>query len=174
HDGAPLVSNEAVYANSFVALPAAQTYRPLIEGGHGARSHPVAAVQGAQTAIVVGAGDPVHTDRDHRVRIQHHAQRGPKAASLVDHPHVANAPGDRNAGTWTRVLTPVGGDNWGGVSVPRVGQEVWTEWLEGQPDRPVVVARATPMRSTTRKQAVRPAVPETRPRGSQATATPRH
>ncbi|HHX4057688.1 TPA: type VI secretion system Vgr family protein [Burkholderia contaminans] len=139
HDGAPLVSNEAVYANSFVALPAAQTYRPLIEGGHGARSHPVAAVQGAQTAIVVGAGDPVHTDRDHRVRIQHHAQRGPKAASLVDHPHVANAPGDRNAGTWTRVLTPVGGDNWGGVSVPRVGQEVWTEWLEGQPDRPVVV-----------------------------------
>ncbi|KVV65720.1 type IV secretion protein Rhs [Burkholderia cepacia] len=139
HDGAPLVGNEAVYANSFVALPAGQTYRPLIDGGHGARSHPVVAVQGAQTAIVVGAGDPVHTDRDHRVRIQHHAQRGQKAASLADHPHVANAPADRNAGTWTRVLTPVGGDNWGGVSVPRVGQEVWVEWLEGQPDRPVVV-----------------------------------
>ncbi|KWF68405.1 type VI secretion system tip protein VgrG [Burkholderia pseudomultivorans] len=139
HDGGPLVGNEAVYANRFFALPADQPYRPLIDNGHGARSQPVRGVQGAQTAIVVGAGDPIHTDRDHRVRIQHHAQRGQKASSLEDHPHVANAPGDRNAGTWTRVVTSVGGDNWGGVTLPRVGQEVWTEWLEGQADRPVVV-----------------------------------
>lgn len=139
HNATPFAGNEAVYSNQFLALPIDQTYRPLVENGHGVRSHPVAAVQGAQTAIVVGAGDPLHTDRDHRIRIQHHAQRGQNAASLEDHPHAANAPADRSAGTWTRVVTPVGGDNWGGVSPPRVGQEVWTEWLEGQADRPVVV-----------------------------------
>ncbi|AJX30640.1 type VI secretion system Vgr family protein [Burkholderia oklahomensis] len=140
HHGEPLMQDDAAYRNRFLALPAEQAYRPLAASGHGARAHPVAVMPGAQTAIVVGAGDPVHTDRDHRIRIQHHAQRGQNAASREDHPHAANAPADRSAGTWTRMLTPVGGDNWGGVSVPRVGQEVWTEWLEGQPDRPVAVA----------------------------------
>lgn len=140
HHGGSLMRDDAVYRNRFVALPAEQTYRPLAASGHGARMHPVAVMPGAQTAIVVGAGDPVHTDRDHRIRIQHHAQRGENAASRDDHPHAANAPANRGAGTWTRMMTPVGGDNWGGVSVPRVGQEVWTEWLEGQPDRPVAVA----------------------------------
>ncbi|AOK47336.1 type IV secretion protein Rhs [Burkholderia sp. MSMB617WGS] len=140
HHGGQLTLDDAVYRNRFVALPVEQAYRPLAASGHGARAHPVAVMPGAQTTIVVGSGDPVHTDRDHRIRIQHHAQRGQQAASREDHPHAANAPADRSAGTWTRVLTPVGGDNWGGVSVPRIGQEVWTEWLEGQPDRPVAVA----------------------------------
>lgn len=133
-------TEDEVYRNRFLALPFEQAYRPLTNDGHGARAHPVAIVPGAQTAIVVGAGDPLHTDRDHRIRIQHHAQRGRNAASRETHPRAENAPADHGAGTWTRMLTPVGGDNWGGVSVPRVGQEVWTEWLEGQPDRPVAVA----------------------------------
>jgi type VI secretion system secreted protein VgrG len=134
------VQDDGVYQNRFAALPFEQPYRPLTSDGHGARAHPVAIVPGAQTAVVVGAGDPVHTDRDHRIRVQHHAQRGQNAASRETHPRKENAPADHGAGTWTRMLTPVGGDNWGGVSVPRVGQEVWTEWLEGQPDRPVAVA----------------------------------
>ncbi|WP_027819744.1 type VI secretion system Vgr family protein [Paraburkholderia bannensis] len=136
----PLTDGDRVYRNRFDAIPATQTYRPLANDGHGARSHPVAIAQGAQTAITVGGGNPVHTDRDHRIRIQLHAQRGQNAASREDHPHAANAPADHGAGTWTRMLTPVGGDNWGGAGIPRVGQEVWTEWLEGQPDRPVAVA----------------------------------
>ncbi|PFH26445.1 type VI secretion system Vgr family protein [Burkholderia sp. JKS000303] len=140
HDGGALVDGDEVYRNRFSALPFDQAYRPLAPNGHGARVHPVALMPGAQTTVVVGAGDPVHTERDHRIRIQHHAQRGQNAASRDDHPRAANAPADRGAGTWTRMVTPVGGDNWGGVSVPRVGQEVWTEWLEGQPDRPVAVA----------------------------------
>ncbi|MFL9885169.1 type VI secretion system tip protein VgrG [Paraburkholderia agricolaris] len=140
HDSSRLTDGDSVYQNRFLALPATQSYRPLADAGHGARAHPVAVAQGAQTAITVGAGNPVHTDRDHRIRVQHHAQRGQNAASREDHPYAANAPADQGAGTWTRMLTPVGGDNWGGVNVPRVGQEVWTEWLEGQPDRPVAVA----------------------------------
>ncbi|TEU33884.1 type VI secretion system Vgr family protein [Burkholderia cepacia] len=140
HAGGALVDGNEVYRNRFAALPFDQTYRPLASNGHGARVHPVAVMPGAQTTVVVGAGDPVHTERDHRIRIQHHAQRGQNSASREAHPRAANAPADRGAGTWTRMVTPVGGDNWGGVSVPRVGQEVWTEWLEGQPDRPVAVA----------------------------------
>ncbi|AFQ48493.1 type VI secretion system Vgr family protein [Burkholderia cepacia] len=140
HDGGALMDGDEVYRNRFAALPFDQAYRPLAPDGHGARVHPVAVMPGPQTTIVVGAGDPLHTERDHRIRIQHHAQRGQNSASREDHPRTANAPADRGAGTWTRMVTPVGGDNWGGVSVPRVGQEVWTEWLEGQPDRPVAVA----------------------------------
>jgi len=30
---------------------------------------------GVQTAIVVGAGQSVHTDRDHRIKVQFHWQR---------------------------------------------------------------------------------------------------
>ncbi|MBN3787868.1 type VI secretion system tip protein VgrG [Burkholderia sp. Ac-20353] len=131
---------DAVYGNRFFAMPAAQPYRPSLANGQGVRSQPAAMAQGAQSAIVVGSGDPVHTERDHRIRVQHHTQRGEKAASRESHPHVPNAPANRGAGTWTRVLTPVGGANWGGVTIPRVGQEVWTELLEGQPDRPVAVA----------------------------------
>ncbi|AQQ19994.1 MULTISPECIES: type VI secretion system Vgr family protein [Burkholderia] len=138
--GGALVDGDEVYRNRFAALPFDQAYRPLAPSGHGARVHPVAVMPGAQTSIVVGAGDPVHTERDHRIRIQHHAQRGQNSASRDEHPRAANAPADRGAGTWTRMVTSIGGDNWGGVSVPRVGQEVWTEWLEGQPDRPVAVA----------------------------------
>ncbi|NHV24989.1 type VI secretion system Vgr family protein [Burkholderia sp. D-99] len=129
-----------VYGNAFVALPVEQSYRPHEDGVDGARLHPETVVQGAQTVIVVGADAPIHTDRDHRVRIQHHAQRGQNAASREAHPRDSNAPADQGAGTWTRMMTPIGGDNWGGVAVPRVGQEVWVDWLEGQPDRPVAVA----------------------------------
>ncbi|WP_175908711.1 MULTISPECIES: type VI secretion system Vgr family protein [Burkholderia] len=134
------VEDDGVYRNRFLAIPADRTYRPLLGHGHGSSLHAVAIAHGAQSAIVVGSGDPVHTERDHRIRIQHHAQRGENAASREPHPHAANAPANRNAGTWTRMLTPVAGANWGGVTIPRVGQEVWTELLEGQPDRPVAVA----------------------------------
>lgn len=142
YPGDALLRDDAgrVYGNAFVALPVEQSYRPQSDGLHGVRSHPEAVVQGAQTAIVVGSDAPIHTDRDHRVRIQHHAQRGGNAASREEHPRESNAPGDHGAGTWTRMMTPIGGDNWGGVAVPRVGQEVWVDWLEGQPDRPVAVA----------------------------------
>src|SRR5699024_4431344 len=51
-----------------------------------------------------------------------------------------NAPADASAGTWARVATPLAGSNWGSVFTPRVGQEVWLAYLEGDIDRPVVVA----------------------------------
>lgn len=128
------------YRNRFVVLDAGRAYRPRTEAGHGLRRQPVATISGAQSAIVTGAGEPLHTDRDHRVIVQQHWQRGGNAASRLDHPRQADAPADAVSGTWARVLTPLAGANWGTVMLPRVGQEVWLNYLEGDVDRPVVVA----------------------------------
>ena len=129
-----------LYTNTFIALPIARAYRPRTPDGHGLRRHPVASASGAQSAIVVGNGQPVHTDRDHRVIVQQHWQRGDNAASRLDHPREANAPADASAGTWARVATPLAGANWGSAMLPRVGQEVWLDYLEGDIDRPIVMA----------------------------------
>lgn len=129
-----------LYHNTFTALPLARAYRPHTDDGHGLRRHPAPSATGAQSAIVVGNGDPIHTDRDHRVIVQQHWQRGGNAANRLDHPRDANAPADASAGTWARVTTPLAGGNWGSVTLPRVGQEVWLAYLEGDIDRPVVLA----------------------------------
>ncbi|MBE1161103.1 type VI secretion system Vgr family protein [Dyella acidiphila] len=129
-----------LYRNTFIATSASRSYRPHTDDGHGLRRHPAPTVTGAQSAVVVGDGEPIHTDRDHRVKVQQHWQRGENGASGLSHPRDPNAPADGSAGTWARVGSIFAGGNWGGVSPPRVGQEVWLNYLEGDIDRPVVVA----------------------------------
>lgn len=128
------------YRNRFEAIAASLEYRPSTQDGHGARLHPRPTVHGAQTALVVGAADPVHTDRDHRIKIQFHWQRGSASSNRQDHPAGAdNAPASDALGTWVRVAEPVAGSDWGGHFVPRLGQEVLVQFLHGDIDRPVVV-----------------------------------
>ena len=108
--------------------------------------HPRPTVHGQQTAIVVGPpGAMVHTDRDHRIKVQFHWQRGDASHSRLSHPapdgHVG-APANDTAGTWVRVATPlapIAGANWGSNAIPRVGQEVLVDFIEGDIDRPVVI-----------------------------------
>ena len=108
--------------------------------------HPRPTISGQQSAVVVGpAGSVIHTDRDHRVKVQFHWQRGAQSHSRLDHPapdgHIG-APADDTAGTWVRVaapLAPVAGANWGSHALPRIGQEVLIDFLEGNIDRPVVI-----------------------------------
>ena len=130
------------YRNRFTAIsanPAATPYRPLTQDGHGLLLHPKPTAHGSQSAIVVGAGDPVHTDRDHRIKIQFHWQRGANASARTPHPSGEdNAPADESLGAWVRVASAVAGDNWGHVGVPRLGQEVLVDFLHGDIDRPVV------------------------------------
>lgn len=128
------------YTNTFAVMLASRSYRPHTRDGHGLRRQPRPTVSGAQSAIITGNGDPLHTERDHRVIVQQHWQRGDNAASLQSHPRNADAPADASAGTWARVLTPMAGANWGSNQLPRVGQEVWLNYLEGDVDRPVIVA----------------------------------
>jgi len=103
-------------------------------------------VQGVQTALVVGLDAPVHTDRDGRIKVQFHWQRGAQASHRLGHPTTApeadNAPASDASGTWVRVAQPWAGANWGGVFTPRLGQEVLVAFVDGDVDRPVVIGSA--------------------------------
>lgn len=149
HAVGPGIGERPVYRNRIDAIRVNVAYRASRSDGQGLLLHPRPTIQGQQTAIVVGPpGSVIHTDRDHRVKVQFHWQRGkagqPSHSRLV-HPAPdghAGAPGDDTAGTWVRVLAglaPVAGENWGGAVVPRVGQEVLVDFLDGDIDRPVIV-----------------------------------
>ena len=100
---------------------------------------------GAQTALVVGLGDSVSTTtRDHQVKIQFAWQRGQGAnAGGMAHntDDKGNAPGDEKSGTWVRVAEALAGPNWGTLFTPRIGTEVLVDFIEGDMDRPIVVAQ---------------------------------
>jgi len=105
----------------FQAIAAANPYRAL-------RSTPKPTIQGPQTAFVVGPdGDEIHTDEHGRVKVQFHWDRYGKA--------------DENSSCWIRVAQTSAGKKWGGMTLPRIGQEVMVEFLEGDPDRPIVTGR---------------------------------
>ena len=103
------------------------------------RIHTRPTVAGVQTAIVVGLGEPVHTDRDHRIKVQFHWQRGSNASHRLEHSSGTNAPASDASGTWVRVAESVAGANWGMNFTPRLAQEVLVSFIEGDIDRPVVV-----------------------------------
>ncbi|WP_071324351.1 type VI secretion system Vgr family protein [Janthinobacterium sp. 1_2014MBL_MicDiv] len=140
------IAERAPYRNRIDAIRSKIPYRSSRADSHGHLLHPRPTVFGQQTAIVVGpAGAQLHTDRDHRIKVQFHWQRGAQSHSRLAHPAAdghAGAPGDDSAGTWVRVATPlapVAGANWGSNALPRVGQEVLVDFLEGNIDRPVVI-----------------------------------
>jgi type VI secretion system secreted protein VgrG len=85
-------------------------------------------VQGPQTAVVVGkAGEEIWTDKYGRIKVQFHWDREGQS--------------DQNSSCWVRVSQVWAGANWGAMHIPRVGQEVIVEFLEGDPDRPIVTGR---------------------------------
>ena len=119
-----------------MALPAAGDEAGLPEPRLNARPR----VHGVQTALVVGLGAPVHTDRDHRIKIQFHWQRGAQASHRLGHPAGDdNAPAHDGAGTWVRVAEQAAGANWGSAFTPRLGQEVLVGFVGADIDRPVVL-----------------------------------
>ncbi len=93
-----------------------------------ARLTPKPIVQGPQTAMVVGPkGEEIHTDKYGRVKVQFHWDRYGKA--------------DENSSCWIRVASEWAGKKWGAIYLPRIGQEVIVEFLEGDPDRPIITGR---------------------------------
>lgn len=135
-----------LYRNRIDAIRSNVPYRSTDSDGHGLVLRPRPTIRGQQTAIVVGPpGAVIHTDRDHRIKVQFHWQRGEQSHSRLAHPAPqghSGAPGDDSAGTWVRIATPlapVAGSNWGSVAVPRVGSEVLVDFLDGDIDRPVVI-----------------------------------
>jgi type VI secretion system secreted protein VgrG len=92
------------------------------------RRTPKPVVQGPQTAVVVGpSGEEIHTDKYGRVKVQFHWDRyGPK---------------NEKSSCWVRVSSPWAGKSFGFVQIPRIGQEVIVDFLEGDPDQPIVTGR---------------------------------
>ena len=140
----PANEDRPLYRNRIDAIAARLPYRSSGTDGHGRLLHPRPTVRGQQTAIVVGPpGAVIHTDRDHRIKVQFHWQRGVASHSRATHRDPeghTGAPGDDTAGTWVRVATPLAGANWGSHLVPRVGQEVLVDFLDGDIDRPVIIS----------------------------------
>ncbi|MFN3416094.1 MAG: type VI secretion system Vgr family protein [Caldimonas sp.] len=131
------------YDNDIVALPLSHPVRAAvlddIEGKVLLQPRPT--IVGAQTAVVVAEGEaPVHTDRDHRIKIQFHWQRGSRSSHRLDSDDGRDhAPASDASGTWVRVAESWAGDNWGTNFLPRRGQEVVVQFLDGDIDRPVIV-----------------------------------
>ena len=83
-------------------------------------------IKGTQTAIVAGRkGEEIHTDEHGRIKVQFHWDRESK--------------GDENSSCWIRVGQLWADRGWGAVYIPRVGQEVIVGFLEGDPDRPIII-----------------------------------
>lgn len=125
------------YRNEFVLQPATAPVLPM------PRTKPAAH---PETALVVGeAGAALTTDRDHRIRIQFHWQRGehPNPGGLATAGQAADehAPGDERSGTWVRVAEWLSGPDWGSHFLPRTGTEVLVDFIDGDIDRPLVVGQ---------------------------------
>jgi type VI secretion system secreted protein VgrG len=103
---------------SFTAVGIEHSYRPF----------PVCrkpVVRGPQTAMVVGkAGEEIWTDCYGRIKVSFHWNR-------MDSD-------DENSSCWVRVAQAWSGKKWGTMFIPRIGMEVVVEFLEGDPDRPLV------------------------------------
>lgn len=103
------------------AIPSGQPFRAP-------RVTPKPLVQGPQTAIVVGpSGEEIWTDEYGRVKLQFHWDRYGKS--------------DETSSCWVRVSQIWAGQAWGAMHIPRIGHEVIVEFLEGDPDRPIITGR---------------------------------
>jgi type VI secretion system secreted protein VgrG len=139
-------TDEPLYEARFTAQRASVPVRALSTDEHGLRLHPRPTVEGTQTALVVGLDEPVHTDRDGRIKVQFHWQRGAQSSHRLGHnsptADADNAPASDASGTWVRVSQAWAGANWGSGFIPRLGQEVIVAFVEGDIDRPVVIGAA--------------------------------
>jgi type VI secretion system secreted protein VgrG len=112
-------TGEFAYQNSFTCIPTALPFRPQ-------RSAPRPVIPGTQTAVVVGPkGEEIFTDKYGRVKVQFHWDREGK--------------NDLNSSCWVRVAQLWAGKRWGASFWPRIGQEVVVDFLEGDPDQPIIV-----------------------------------
>jgi len=86
---------------------------------------PEPVVQGPQTALVVGpSGEEIHTDEHGRIKVQFHWDRKGKK--------------DQDSSCWMRVGQLWASSGWGSMWIPRIGMEVIVDFLEGDPDQPIV------------------------------------
>jgi type VI secretion system secreted protein VgrG len=112
------VSIPETYANRFTCVPHAVPMRPL-------RVTPKPVIWGPQTAVVVcEEGEEITTDEYGRIKVHFFWDRESQR--------------NQDSSCWIRVSQPWASAQWGAITIPRKDQEVIVEFLEGDPDRPIV------------------------------------
>ncbi len=115
----PSDKSQPIYENQFYAFPSDIPFRPL-------RITPKPRIYSNQTAVVTGPeGEEVFCDDYGRIKIQFHWDLRGTA--------------DESSSCWVRVAQNWAGSGWGGFVMPRVNMEVVVTYLEGDPDRPLVI-----------------------------------
>lgn len=111
------VASEDYIAN-FTAIKFGTAFRPP-------RKTQKPVVHGSQTAFVVGpGGEEIFTDKYGRVKVQFHWDRDGKM--------------DQSSSCWLRVAQTWASNGWGSMFIPRIGMEVLVNFLEGDPDQPII------------------------------------
>ena len=111
-------SSMSAYNNKFTCIPADIHYRPF-------QKHQRPVMRGPQTALVVGpAGEEIYIDEHGRIKVQFIWDREGKK--------------DENSTCFIRVVQSWAGNQWGTSFIPRMGHEVIVNFLDGDPDRPIV------------------------------------
>ncbi|HCN3176099.1 type VI secretion system tip protein VgrG, partial [Escherichia coli] len=106
--------------NHFAVIPADRTWRPQ------PRLKPL--VDGPQSAVVTGPeGEEIFCDEHGRVRVKFNWDR--------------YNPADQDSSCWIRVAQAWAGTGFGNLAIPRVGQEVIVDFLNGDPDQPIIMGR---------------------------------
>jgi type VI secretion system secreted protein VgrG len=108
----------AKYSNQFTAIPRELQFRT-------ARVTHQPVLASIQTAVVTGPpGEEIYTDQYGRVKVQFHWDREGKY--------------DQNTSCWIRCQQSIAGNRWGFMAIPRIGQEVIVQFVEGDLDRPLI------------------------------------
>src|SRR5690554_78543 len=106
------------YRNHFTTTPWDIPHRPALH-------HRKPKLLGSQTATVTGPeNEDIHCDAQGRIKVQFHWDREGQA--------------DAHTSCWLRVASSWAGNQWGSVTIPRIGMEVLVSFLEGDPDQPLV------------------------------------
>ena len=117
-------SGPSDYGNNFSLQPHAVTWRAPL-------ATPRSRVFGPQTALVTGPpGEEIHTDQHGRIKVRFHWDR------IV--PGRSTNTADDQSSCWIRVAQMWAGNGYGTMFIPRVGMEVVVDFLDGDPDQPIV------------------------------------
>ena len=109
------------YDADFQTMPQRLPYRPI-------NPNPKPQILGSQIAIVTGpAGEEIYCDEHGRVKVHFPWDRHNKK--------------DEHSSCWIRVSQNWAGGTWGHIAIPRIGHEVIVDFLEGDPDQPIITGR---------------------------------
>ena len=117
----PSANSEFIYENRFIAFEKNVEFRPP-------RKTPKPKIVGTQTAVVVcPSGEEIYRDKFGCIKVHFHWDQKGKDKDTDD------------SSCWIRVVQNLAGNNWGFLFIPRKGQEVVVTFIDGDPDKPIIV-----------------------------------